>query len=70
MGKNLKKAYPLRLDQDLMDKIKVIAKNEDRKISDQLTKIIKEYIKNYENKNGNINIREINQTGNNNSINF
>lgn len=70
MGKNKVKAYSLRLEEELMAKVRTIAEKEDRKISDQLTRIIREYINNYESKNGNIIIGEINQSGKNNTINF
>lgn len=70
MGKNKVKAYPLRLDEELMNKIRKIAELEDRKVSDQFTRIVKEYIQNYERTNGNIIIGEINQSGENNTINI
>lgn len=70
MGAYKNKTYPLRLDNELMDKVRAIAEKEDRKISDQLAKIVKEYVKNYEEQNGNIVIGEINQSGIGNSINF
>lgn len=69
MGKNKVKAYPLRLDEELMKKLRTIADKEDRKLSDQITRIVREYINNYEKKNGNIVIGEINQSGSGNSIN-
>lgn len=59
MGKNKVKAYPLRLDEELMDKVRKIAEIEDRKISDQLTRIIREYVNNYESKNGSITTGDI-----------
>lgn len=70
MGKNLVKAYPLRLDEELMEKLKVVAKQEDRTVREQITKIVREYLNNYESKNGNIVIGEINQNGEHNTINF
>lgn len=54
------KTYPLRIDNELMEKVRKIAENEDRKISQQLERIIREYVKNYENKNGEIQIKQIN----------
>lgn len=68
MGKNTKKAYPLRLDNELMEKVKKIAEIEDRKISNQLTKIIKEYVQNYEKQNGSITVGDINISGGTNNI--
>lgn len=70
MGKNLVKAYPLRLDEELMEKLKVVAKQEDRTVREQITKIVREYLNNYESNHGNIIIGEINQSGKNNTINF
>lgn len=52
MGKNLVKAYPLRLNEDLKNKVKFIAYLEKRKLSDQLYKIISEYVENYETEKG------------------
>lgn len=54
MGKNKVKAYPLRIDENLMNKVRKIAEKEDRKISDQLTRIIKEYVIKYELQNGSL----------------
>lgn len=70
MGKYKNKAYTLRLDNELMDKVRKVAEKEHRKISDQLEMIIADYIEKYESKNGNIVIGEINQSGKNNTINF
>lgn len=56
MGKNKNKAYSLRLDEDIMNKIRAIAEKEDRPLSKQFERITKEYIENYEKRNGNINI--------------
>lgn len=56
MGKNKNKAYSLRLDEDTMNKIRAIAEKEDRPLSKQFERITKEYIENYEKKNGNISI--------------
>lgn len=70
MGTYKNKAYTLRLDNELMNKVRAIAEKEDRKISDQLTKIVKEYVRNYEEQNGNINIGSISQDGVGNTINI
>lgn len=53
------KAYPLRLDEDLMKKVKMIAEKEDRPISKQLERIIKQYVENYEKEQGRINSAEL-----------
>lgn len=70
MGKNKVKAYPLRLEEELMEKVRKIAEQEDRKISDQMTKIVREYINNYESQHGTITIGEINQSGTGNTVNI
>ncbi len=54
MGKYKNKAYSLRIDNELMEKVKIIAENEDRPISKQLERIIRQYVEQYEEKNGKI----------------
>lgn len=54
MGKNKIKAYPLRLDSELMEKVRAIAEQEDRPLSKQLERIIREYISAYEQQHGTI----------------
>lgn len=56
MGTYKNKTYNLRIDNELMGKVRKIAESEDRPISKQLERIIKEYVENYEKKNGLINI--------------
>lgn len=58
MGEYKNKAYPLRLDNDLMAKVRILAEKEDRPLSRQLEKIIREFITDYESKYGEINIEE------------
>lgn len=48
MGKYKNKAYSLRIDNELMEKVKIIAEDEDRPISKQLERIIRQYIDRYE----------------------
>ncbi len=55
MGKYKNKTYPLRIDDELMKKVKIIAEKEDRPISKQLERIIKQYVEQYEKENGRIN---------------
>lgn len=45
----------VRMEQELIDKINVIAKKENRSTNQQITYIIKKYIEQYEQKNGRIN---------------
>lgn len=50
------KTYPLRIDNELQTKIRIIAQKEDRPISKQYEKIVREYIKAYEEEHGEINL--------------
>ena len=54
MGKYKNKAYSLRIDNELMEKVKIIAENEDRPISKQLERIIRQYVEQYEEEHGKI----------------
>lgn len=45
----------VRMEQELIDKINVIAKKENRSTNQQITYIIKKYIEQYEQENGRIN---------------
>lgn len=65
MGKYKNKAYSLRLDEEIMEKLRAIAEKEDRPLSKQFERIVKEYIENYETNNGEINIKNKIDTINN-----
>lgn len=52
------KTYPLRIDNDLRLKIEYIANINDRTIKAQYERIIREFIKEYELKNGILHITE------------
>ncbi len=54
MGTYKNKAYPLRLDNELMEKVRAIAEQEDRPLSKQFERIIREYINTYESEHGTI----------------
>lgn len=54
MGTYKNKAYPLRLDGELMEKVRAIAEQEDRPLSKQFERIIREYINDYEQQHGTI----------------
>lgn len=54
MGTYKNKAYPLRIDNELMEKIRIISEQEDRPISRQLERIIRDYIEDYESEHGEI----------------
>ncbi len=47
-GNYKNKAYPLRIDETLMDKIKEIASKEDRTTNKQIEKILREWVEQYE----------------------
>ena len=64
MGVHTNKAYSLRLDNELMDKIKKIAEKEDRPLSKQFERIIRQFVDEYEQKNGNINTVNIGRDNN------
>lgn len=59
MGKYKNKAYSLRIDENLMKKVKMIAEEEDRPVSKQLERIIKLYVEQYEKEHGRINSAEL-----------
>lgn len=54
MGVHKNKAYNLRLEKDIMDKVRLIAEKEDRPLSKQFERIIKEYLESYEKENGTV----------------
>lgn len=56
MGNYKNKAYPLRIDNDLMQKMKKIAEKEDRPLNRQIERIVKEFVKKYEDQHGEIEI--------------
>ena len=58
MGKYKNKTYPLRIDNTLMEKVKIISEKEDRTTNKQIERIIREYIEEYESRNGEIKIEE------------
>lgn len=49
--------------QDTIDKLKIIAEEENRTLSKELEYIVLKFIKEYENKNGTINLQQINNEG-------
>lgn len=59
-GKYNNKAYPLRINEELKEKAKIIASKEQRKLNQQIEYIIKQYVDEYEEKNGQITIKDIN----------
>ena len=55
MGEYKNKTYPLRLDNNLMDKLRKLAEQEDRPLSKQIERIVREYIQAYGQEHGEIN---------------
>ena len=49
-------AYPLRIDETLSKKIKVLAKLNDRSYKGQIENILKNYVAQYESENGEIKV--------------
>lgn len=49
-----KTSYPLRLDEDIMEKLKVIAESNSRSLNKQLEFILKNYLLEYEQTNGEV----------------
>ncbi|MCM1266809.1 MAG: ribbon-helix-helix domain-containing protein [Bacteroidales bacterium] len=62
MGKYKNKSYSLRIDDELMKKVKMIAESEDRPVSKQLERIIKQYVEQYEEEHGRLNSAELSIT--------
>lgn len=54
MQRERSSAYPLRLDMELMDKVKKLADEHERSFNKQVEFILKQYVKEYEDKYGSI----------------
>lgn len=54
MGNYKNKTYPLRIDENVLNKVRTIAEKEKRSANMQIEKILAEYIDGYEKTNGNI----------------
>lgn len=63
MSQYKNKTYPLRIDNELMEKIRTIANTEDRTINKQIERMLKESVEQYENKHGNIKINMLKNDG-------
>lgn len=61
MSKYKNRAYSLRIDNTLQDKVRAIAEIEDRPISKQYERIVREYIQAYEAEHGEIRLEEKSQ---------
>ena len=58
MGKYKNKSYSLRIENELMNKVKALA---DRPTNKQIERILREYIKRYEEENGTIQTEQLHQ---------
>lgn len=71
MGNYKNKAYTLRIDNELMEKLKVCCASEDRTVNKQIERLVKEYVRNYEAEHGSITIQKtINMGDNHGTINM
>jgi len=52
--KSFKKSYPLRVDEELFEKLKLIASNNRRSLNAQIESLIEDHILEYEKENGKI----------------
>lgn len=60
----------IRTSEETIDKFKIICKEENRSMSKQAEKLILDLIKEYEKKNGTINVKNINVIDNKGTINM
>ena len=58
MGTYKNKAYSLRIDADIMDKMKIIADNNSRSKNKEIEYALKKYVDVYEAQHGEIKIKE------------
>ena len=63
-----KPQFVIRTDQEVIDKISYIAKENERSTTQEIVFLIKQRIKEYEKNNGNITVGDIHITGANNNI--
>ena len=50
--------YPLRIDKELLDKFKVVAKENGRSVNKEIEFLIKKSVSQFESENGKISIKE------------
>lgn len=50
--------YPLRINKDLMTKVKYIAKDNGRSVNKEIEMVLKRYVADFEQQNGTITINE------------
>lgn len=70
MGKNLQKLYSFRTSDEVIEKLNIIAENHSRTRNKEIEFALKQYIKKYENEEGEITLKNINIDTNNGTINM
>ena len=60
MGKNKLKSYPLRMEEEIKEKLKVIAKENERNLNGEIVYAVKKHIREYEAEHGEIEINSQN----------
>lgn len=70
MGKNLQKLYSFRTNDELIEKLNIIAEKHSRTRNKEIEYALKQYIENYETQEGKINLKNINIDTNNGTINM
>lgn len=65
MGTYKNKAYTLRIDNELMEKLKQCCIKEDRTVNKQIERLVREYINSYESEHGRIDIQKTLNMGDN-----
>lgn len=58
MGKYKNRTFTLRIDNKLQDKVKIIAEKEDRPVTSQYERIVRNYIEIYEAEHGEITLED------------
>lgn len=70
MGKNLQKLYSFRTNDELIEKLNIIAEKHSRTRNKEIEYALKQYVENYETQEGKINLKNINIDTNNGTINM
>lgn len=70
MGKNLQKLYSFRTNDELIEKLNIIAEKHSRTRNKEIEYALKQYVENFENQEGKINLKNINIDTNNGTINM
>lgn len=70
MGKNLQKLYSFRTNDELIEKLNIIAEKHSRTRNKEIEYALKQYVENFEDQEGKINLKNINIDTNNGTINM